>query len=245
MNKFLLEWMREQPEIDDKMIFKNAAIHQMCFIRDTVCAYFLHVPVFVNSTHRSKSLTLPVYRFRLNNGIVVICRENFYGWVVSINSPFNISIPEDLTDTKEDMSPQFCEGFHFDQCYPFATKNFRLSTLDISDNYKFYTLMYFLNKMDDTNVVEDKIISDKDTLVSLCKRIIDECPKMQIYDIFGKTYYCAYDLDFSKQHNMKCYYVGDDEGVLDDFIERVLLSDDLKRMLIKEISHINFGMECT
>lgn len=243
MNKFLLEWMREQPEIDDKMIFKNAAIHQFCFIRDTVCAYFLKVPVFVISTHCSKSLTLPVYRFRMNNGIVVICRENFHGWVVSINSPFNISIPEDLTSTTEDLKPIYCEGFHFDQCYPFATKNFRLSTFDVSDNYKFYTLMYHLNNLKDDNEVEDKIISDKNTLVSLCKRFLDECPKMEIYDIFRETYHYAYDIEFSKKHNLEWFYTGDVGGELNELINRVLLSDDLKRILIKEISHITFGME--
>ena len=243
MNKFLLEWMREQPEIEDKMIFKKSAIHQMCFVRDVVCAYFLKVPVFVISTHTSKSITLPVYRFRLNNGIVVICRDNFHGWVVSINSPFVISIPDDLTHTREDLKPCYCDGFGFDQCYPFAIKNFRLSTFSVSDEYKFYTLMYYLNKLEDPNAVEEKVISSKDLLITLCKTIMDECPKLSIYEVFNNSYYRAYDYDFCKEHNLNYFFTGEDKDVLSDFIDHVLLSDDLNRQLLREIGQIHFGMD--
>ena len=73
----LLQWMRSS-EIDDSMCWKNAAERQMCFVRDVLCTDLLKVPVFVVSTHTSKSILLPVYRFRLQNGIIVTARENFY-----------------------------------------------------------------------------------------------------------------------------------------------------------------------
>ena len=91
----LLQWMRSS-EIDDSMCWKNAAERQMCFVRDVLCTNLLKVPVFVVSTHMSKSILLPVYRFRLQNGIIVTARENFYGWSVSIKSPFVVNLPEEL-----------------------------------------------------------------------------------------------------------------------------------------------------
>ena len=58
--ELLLHWMRKQ-EIDDKMIYKNAAIKQECFLRDQICMRLLHTHAFVVSTHMSKSIILPVY----------------------------------------------------------------------------------------------------------------------------------------------------------------------------------------
>ena len=99
--ELLLHWMRKQ-EIDDKMLYKNAAIKQECFIRDQICMRLLHTHSFVISTHRSKSIVLPVYAFTMENGIKVICRENFYGWKLSVklpkDRPCENIIPEDLLE---------------------------------------------------------------------------------------------------------------------------------------------------
>ena len=72
--ELLLHWMRKQ-EIDDKMIYKNVAIKQECFLRDQICERLLHTHAFVVSTHMSKSIILPVYAFTMENGIKVICRD--------------------------------------------------------------------------------------------------------------------------------------------------------------------------
>ena len=83
-SKLLLEWMRETPDIEDKMNWKRPAERQMCFVRDQIGRNLLRVPVFAVSTHRSKSIDLPVYGLTMRNGIEMYARENFYGWVVSL-----------------------------------------------------------------------------------------------------------------------------------------------------------------
>ena len=114
--ELLLHWMRKQ-EIDDKMLYKNAAIKQECFIRDQICMRLLHTHSFVISTHRSKSIVLPVYAFTMENGIKVICRENFYGWKLSVklpkDRPCENIIPEDLLEGgyNENASKCYIEGF--------------------------------------------------------------------------------------------------------------------------------------
>ena len=130
MNKLLLEFMRET-ELDEKLIWKKAAEKQMIFVRDTIGAHLTHSPIFVVSTHMSKSCVLPVYAFRLSNGIEFIMRENFYGWVVSIRSPFTIEELPDFCrgDTlcsenpEGDIAECYCEGFSKSWVYKYKNKN--------------------------------------------------------------------------------------------------------------------------
>ena len=60
MNKLLIEFMREN-ELDDNLNYKKAAERQMAFVRDKIGMYLTHSPIFVLSTHMSKSCLLPVY----------------------------------------------------------------------------------------------------------------------------------------------------------------------------------------
>ena len=189
----LLQWMRSS-EIDDSMCWKNAAERQMCFVRDVLCTNLLQVPVFVVSTHTSKSILLPVYRFRLQNGIIVTARENFHGWVVSIKSPFVVNLPEDLVHGDEkngDVTHSYCEGFKEDWVYPYGVKDVRLSTFRVESNYMLWALMRELNTYPeikkDTNYNYDYGQPITETIVEHFIENIGE--DMNLSDIFVNTYY--------------------------------------------------------
>ena len=151
----LLYFMRKQ-EIPEEMIWKRAAINQECFIRDVI-GNMLKVPTFKISSHVSKSILLPVYGFTMRNGIKVYCRENFYGWKLSIelpkerpDHPFVDILPEDLISEgyKSDESDVYFEGFKTKWVHkgyrPDDRKQKKFS-IGIVNNYKFYTVMYLLN----------------------------------------------------------------------------------------------------
>ena len=238
----LLEWMCSTPEIDDKMLWKKAALNQMVFVRDELCTYFLHVPVFVVSTHRSKSITLPVYKFELDNGIVAIMRENFYGWVVSLKSPFPITLPEDIvrSDGGDDISSCYCEGFSEDWCYPFYTKDCRMSTFRVSDNYKLFTLFYILNKLENPKEEEMNSIESESITKTLIENEMKIHNDVSIYDVFSHTYFIAYGYDFCKEHNLETF-VKRDEDEIEDFAKRIAMTDDLKKCFYKEMCHMMHG----
>ena len=158
--ELLLHWMRKQ-EIDDKMLYKNAAIKQECFLRDDVCSNLLHIHAFVVSTHTSKSIQLPVYYFMMRNGIKVVCRENFYGWMLSVklpnDRPYEDIISKDLIECGYESDCYF-EGFRKEwvfEGYKPNDKSQRNFSFGIYNDYKFYTVMHTLK-----NLYEPKDFSD-------------------------------------------------------------------------------------
>lgn len=150
-----LLYYQRTSDIDDKMIYKNAAVTQMIFIRDTICHSIGWVTPFVLSFHRSKSIELPVYGFTMKNGIKIICRDNFYDWKVSVELPRPIgksnAIPEDLIcSCGESIHPCYCEGFKKEWVYgPYVPDDPDLTrfTVEIADDYRLYTFLYFLNHL--------------------------------------------------------------------------------------------------
>lgn len=152
MNELLLYGQRRD-SISDNMIYKNDAVSQECFIRDTICAYFLHVPAFSISSHISKSIVLPVYGFVMRNGIKIIARDNFYGWIVSIELPKPLPMGylyKDLFSYGIDNKQiKYAEGFKQEwiyDCYDENSTDCTKFTVAVDDKYKFYMLMYLLNK---------------------------------------------------------------------------------------------------
>lgn len=143
-------------EIDDNLIYKNAAKKQEIFLRDVVCGDLLHVPAFVVSTHYSKSVKLPVYAFTMRNGIKVICRENFYGWKLSVElpgeRPYAEILPEDIINEgyKGKRIPScYFEGFDKKWCHCSYRPDVkqRKFSIGIYSDYKFYMAMYFLSHL--------------------------------------------------------------------------------------------------
>lgn len=155
MKELLLYWMRKD-DIDDKMLWKEAAENQECFLRDKVCTDLLHTHAFVVSTHTSKSIQLPVYFFMMRNGIKVVCRENFYGWMLSVklpkDRPYEDIIPKDLIECgyDGDISDCYFEGFRKEwvfEGYKPNDKKQRNFSFGIYSDYEFYTVMYMLKNL--------------------------------------------------------------------------------------------------
>lgn len=142
--------------IDDKMLWKKAAEHQEIFLRDAICTNLLHTHAFVVSTHTSKSIRLPVYFFMMRNGIKVVCRENFYGWMLSVklpkDRPYANIIPTDLLSSGYDQNTPDCyfEGFRTEWVFEGYHKDDikqRKFSFGIHSDYDFYTVMYMLKNL--------------------------------------------------------------------------------------------------
>ena len=228
--ELLLHWMRKQ-EIEDNMRWKDAAIHQECFIRDVICARLLDVHAFVASTHCSKSIILPVYAFMMRNGVKVICRENFYGWKISVKlpkkRPYASIIPTDIMESHsygEDTPSCYFEGFRDSWVYPGYNPNDVNQTkfsFGIYNDYNFYMAMYFLKnlygEMDLTNeaskLTREDVVSTINTLLQnqgyYEKKYEQSGDKtyesrlMSGWDIIHYTGLLLEDFDFRKKYDLE------------------------------------------
>ena len=215
MKQLLLSWLRND-EVDDKMIYKNAAERQEIFIRDDVGASLLEVPVFVISEHRSKSITLPVYGFTMRNGIKVICRDNFYDWKVSVQLSKcreygDIVVPRDLVSDgyRKEISNCYFEGFKNEWVFPAFNpdddKQLKFS-VEVSDDYRLYALLYnlkhlFMDKYFDTNnITVDEV---KDSIIKLYDKFFVDDYNLDGGELFFETYHHLIDYDFCKEHNIE------------------------------------------
>lgn len=253
----LLQWMRGQ-EIKDEMIWKKDAIAQECFVRDSLCRYLLHVPVFVVSTHMSKSILLPVYRFRIQNGIIVTARENFYGWVVSIKSPFPVSLPQDLVhgdgaEHNEDITHCYCEGFKEDWVYPYGCEDVRLTTFRVEDMYRMWALMRELNKYPAVKEDEDAASYGITIVKMFVNQALDaiSSDKIGLSEIFFHSYYgAAYSYDFCEKNNLDSYFHASSRELskedelkeqIEDFAKRICMSPENKKIFNAEIEGLWVG----
>lgn len=85
----------------DNLIWHSAGTAQIIWVRDTL-TYLLkradkETQCFVSSTHTSKSVELPVYRFKVNTWLIQI-RCNFHDWCVRIDK--EIDIPDYVNPRK-------------------------------------------------------------------------------------------------------------------------------------------------
>lgn len=125
----LQEWISSQV-VADEMRWKGAFGAQMMFMRDTLRPLIgaglswrkkQHI-AHVISTHRSKSIVLPVVEYRRPDlGLRFVVRENFYNWKLSVVSKepidadfdglFRTTPPIDREYTGNPLSPVYFEGF--------------------------------------------------------------------------------------------------------------------------------------
>ena len=151
----LLTWMRVYEPTND-MYFKQGYWDQTVFVRDEINTIFhpgyneqKENPVLVISTHRSKSVDLPVYYlFVKKYNTKIIMRYNFHNWMVSVDSEYNIDgIGELLYEEKEPVNSIYCEGFAEEQVYGMYKDNHKRFTVELGCSfYKLYTFFYMLNK---------------------------------------------------------------------------------------------------
>ena len=147
-------WIRVN-EPDENLIYKDGLGKQLCFVRDTLCQIFFpdykerdkNLPMVI-STHRSKSVLLPVYQIKLKKyGIEIILRYNFYDWKVSIASKTPIECDfMGLFDEGQKIPSIYCEGFPENKVYGSYSENKSRFTVEIRNDYKLYTFMFLLKK---------------------------------------------------------------------------------------------------
>lgn len=99
----------------------HSTFNQLLFVRDHLAHLWGlgcdedDLSVAVVSTHRSRSITLPVFRLTVPNVGVFYLRDNFFNWKVSCE--LEVPVPSDtwgdLFDPKDtrSISSTFCEGF--------------------------------------------------------------------------------------------------------------------------------------
>lgn len=102
----------------------------------------------VVSTHRSKSIELPVYLLvHPTEGIEIIMRGNFYDWKVSVISDKPvIDNFYGLFDPTKQWDERFCEGF--DPAWIFApyAENQQQFTLEVGGDFTLFTFLWLLIK---------------------------------------------------------------------------------------------------
>ena len=170
MKELLLKFMR-QWDIDENLIYKKAGINQAIFVRDELALNLLRaVPVFAISTHRSKSVPLPVYGLTMRNGIKLIMRDNFYDWKATVILPKPLPknyLPTELFSNHGDISDCYLEGFHASwsfKNYDPESETQTKFTVELSNKYKVYMLVFFLK-----NAFPDKEFNPEDD-----KRTVEE-----------------------------------------------------------------------
>ena len=105
-NMDLQEYIQESDEgIDESLLYKTAALDQMVFVRDMITTLF-QTDCWIETTHTSKSIQLPVYSFSYNGQRFQI-RGNFYDWCVSVDTNFLHLLPRWMF---ESLSKGFFEG---------------------------------------------------------------------------------------------------------------------------------------
>ncbi|NFT08793.1 hypothetical protein FDF26_17425 [Clostridium botulinum] len=150
----LLTWMRVY-EPKNEMCYKKGYWNQAVFVRDEINKMFYSKyedykanPVKVISTHRSKSIILPVYYIFLEEyNTKIIMRNNFYDWKISIDSKYSITGIDEFFKEKEPVNPIYCEGFEESQVYGMYKENNKHFTIELSSNYyEVYIFFYMLKK---------------------------------------------------------------------------------------------------
>lgn len=142
----------------DDLIFKTAGLDQACFVRDKIHWLFAQGPdgdaryqwkkrhpVRVISTHRSKSVVLPVYEIAVPDEVVVVMRGNFYDWKVSVTS--ERSYPDlfhDLIRRDQEISAVYCEGFKTEWVHGSFNNDRRSYTVEIPTEQMLWTFCWLL-----------------------------------------------------------------------------------------------------
>lgn len=148
----------------DEMLWKGAAEDQIMFVRDKLqgllgagMAYEDRKQMaMVISTHRSKSIALPVYR--LHNplcGLTVVLRENFYNWKLSVISEkpiiadfsplFYTTSPVEPDYTGSCLHPVYFEGFPGDLIFGYyAESDKKKWSAEIGGDFALWTTLFMI-----------------------------------------------------------------------------------------------------
>lgn len=161
MNK-LQSWINAHL-VDDEMRWKGAFGHQMSFIRDRLVPLMgegliwqeQEAIVDVISTHRSKSIILPVVEVtRQDLGLRFTMRDNFHNWKLSVRSEkpieadfaglFHTTPPLDKKYTGDALASVYFEGFPEDRIYRYYEENKREFSAEIDGDNALWTTVYLI-----------------------------------------------------------------------------------------------------
>lgn len=217
---------------------------QIYYVEDTLSNSLLGVEAFVVSIHRSKSCDIPVYAMMLENGIKIIMRNNFHDWVLTIMSPKEISIPNDLVyglHIYENLTPNYCEGFKEEWVFDYKTENFKNTTVYVSDDLRLFTLLYLLNKEDIGNTEKVSEIALKTlnfiSIRTIMKTYMERHENISMFhELFPKTFRKLIDYEFCANNNLSIF-LKDDEEVY----KRISEFDELKRCFLIEKNSFDWG----
>ena len=145
-------WIREN-EPDENLVYGKHLKEQVAFVRDVIYLTLIDDfferkgnPPMVVSTHVSKGVTLPVYRFNLRRyDMEVFIWSNFYTWIISVNSKDPVECDfMGVFDPKKEIHYSSCEGMPkgkvFD-CYEKDHSHFTFEITFFKDVYVFFFLL--------------------------------------------------------------------------------------------------------
>jgi len=160
MNTVLQEWISEQL-VRDEMLWKGAYASQMMFLRDRVQFLIGAGLPFgesanlarVISTHRSKSIDLPVVRLdRPDLGISFVMRDNFYDWKLTVLStrPIDADLaglfftepPSEPEYTGDELHSVYFEGFPPELIRGYWTQNKCQWSASIGGDHAFWATLF-------------------------------------------------------------------------------------------------------
>lgn len=147
-------WTRVN-EPDPDLIYASGLGTQVRLVRNQICKllsnsceeWWEKIFPMVISTHRSKSVKLPVYQINLKDyGIEMVLRNNFYDWKASVKSeqPLDFDFMG-LFDPSKEWDDCFCEGFPKDKVYGSYSSSCRQFTFEVNTHYELWTFAYLLS----------------------------------------------------------------------------------------------------
>lgn len=151
----LLDWTRGHI-VEDRMHWKGAAEDQFFFYRDALAYRICKNPeqdCRVVSTHRSKSIVLPVVAYETKWGWV-ISRHNFYNFMCTVSlhlgkgftAPVPLPINDYMAGDKQTVNPVYCEGFDPSWVYSRYQPGCNTFTSEFANKYDLYTALYTINQ---------------------------------------------------------------------------------------------------
>lgn len=156
-------FLRQRKETPDEMYYKEASSSQILFVRDKLAAVLsvgLSIEeykkfVTVISTHKSKSVKLPVYKFsRPDLGLTLFARNNFYNWKLSVISekPLELDLdglchttpPIEPDYSGNPLSPVYFEGFPEELVFGYYSQNKSKFSAEIYDDLHMWTVLFLI-----------------------------------------------------------------------------------------------------
>lgn len=147
---------------DENLNYKGGYWSQIMFVRDRLAPLvsiglsfeeFQDKAAFVISTHRSKSVTLPVYLLEPpGKGIKFVLRDNFYNWKVSVISErpvkvdplmlFQADPPDDPSWSGDVLASCYFEGFPGDLIFGYYNQSDKKQfSVEIGGDYDLYVFI--------------------------------------------------------------------------------------------------------